>query len=158
VPDSSVLNYMNHQTSNDVHNALLETANQLASLSITDNTISDGLLVVPPEGTSHLSDHLANTPSSTPNQYSSQPQAPAPISIARLPPTSIPRAPEPNSTNSQFMLSNLQQTNNGILSSAFTPLNTVVNYQPVPRDYSQTAATNWNLQASNYKTNSKSTM
>ncbi|CAF5017760.1 unnamed protein product, partial [Rotaria socialis] len=31
-------------------------------------------------------------------------------------------------------------------------------HRPVPRDYSQTAATNWNLQASNYKTNSKSTM
>ncbi|CAF5213219.1 unnamed protein product, partial [Rotaria magnacalcarata] len=119
---------MNHQTTNNVHNPLLETANQLASLSITDNTISDGLLVAPPEGTSHLSDHLANASSPTPNQYSSQPQAPTPIPTARLPPASTPRAPEPNSTNSQFMLSNLQQTNNGIPSPAFTPLNTVVNY------------------------------
>ncbi|CAF1583962.1 unnamed protein product [Rotaria sp. Silwood1] len=152
-------NYINHQTTNNNDNSLHETTNQLSSLSLTDNNIiSNNLpIVIPPEsGTSHLSDHLTDTSSSIPTQYSSQQQIP----IAHLPPTSTPRIPEhttPTTTSSsQFMLNNLQQTNNGITSSAFTPFNALVNYPSIPRDYSQTT-TNWNPQTSNYKTTTKPT-
>ncbi|CAF4131641.1 unnamed protein product [Rotaria sp. Silwood2] len=150
VQDTLSSTYINHQTTNEIDNSLLETTNQLSSLSIIDNTI---LPIVPPEGTSHLSDHLTDTSSPIPTQYSSQPPVPIQIPITRLPPTSTPRAPDHTSTTSQFMLNNLQQSNSGIPSSAFTPFNTLVNYSSLPRDYSQT--TNWNPQTSNYKTNSK---
>ncbi|CAF0997522.1 unnamed protein product [Rotaria sordida] len=150
-------NYINHQTTNEIDNPLIETTNQLSSLSITDNTISNSLPIVPPEGTSHLSDHLTDTSSPIPTQYSSQQQVPIQIPMTRLPPTSTPRASEHTSTTSQYMLNNLQQSNNGINSSAFTPFNTLVNYPSMPRDYSQTT-TNWNPQTSNYKTNAKPTI
>jgi hypothetical protein len=143
-------NFINHQPTNEIDNQFS------SSLSILDNTISNNLPIVSPEGTSHLSDHLTDTSSSIPTQYSSQQQGLIPIPIARLPPTSTPRAPEYTSPTSQLIPNNFQQNNTNATSSAFTPFNPAGNYSSIPKEYSQTTA--WNPPSSNYKTAAKTTM
>ena len=87
------------------------------------------MLVVPPEGTSHLSDYITNKSSQMASaQYLSQRQVPIQIPIKRLPPVSTPHITESPLSTAQFMPNNLQLSHNSVVSSVYTPINALASY------------------------------